>query len=133
MDVLILGGTSFLGRHIVRAALDAGDRVTTFTRGKTNPDLFSGEVEQLRGDRDGNLAALEGRRFDAVLDTSGYVPRVVRAGAELLKDSGHYSFVSTISVYPEEHMLDASEDSPVMELEEDTEQVTAESYGPLKV
>lgn len=133
MDVLILGGTSFLGRHLVEAARAGGDRVTTFTRGKTNPDLFAGEVEQLRGDRDGDLGTLEGKRFDAVIDTSGYVPRVVRAGAEILKGSGHYTFISTISVYPEETMLDADEDSDVLELTEETEAVTAESYGPLKV
>lgn len=83
MKLLILGGTVFLGRHLVEAALDQGHEVTLFNRGQHNPDLFP-SVEKLRGDRDGNLAALQGRRWDALIDTCGYVPRIVRASAQLL-------------------------------------------------
>src|SRR5947209_3273206 len=101
MKLLILGGTVFLGRHIVEAARARGHEVTIFTRGQHGADLFP-DVEKLRGDRDGNLAALEGRRWDAVIDTSGYVPRIVRQSAEALKDSvGHYTFISTLSVFPD--------------------------------
>lgn len=70
MRVLVLGGTAFLGRHVVAEALAEGHDVTTFTRGHTNPWLFP-EAEHLNGDRDGNLSALAGREWDAVIDTSG--------------------------------------------------------------
>jgi 2'-hydroxyisoflavone reductase len=98
MHILVLGGTQFLGRHIVELALARGHDVTLFNRGRTRPELYP-EVEKLRGDRDGNLSALRGRSFDAVVDTSGYVPRVVRDTIDALGDAGHYTFVSTISVY----------------------------------
>ena len=74
--ILILGGTAFLGPRIVLAAQARGHEVTLFNRGRTNPGLFP-DIEQLRGDRDGDLEALKGRRWDAVVDTSGYLPRVV--------------------------------------------------------
>jgi len=80
MRLLVLGGTKFLGRHAVDAALADGHEVTIFTRGKTNAALFP-EVEHLTGDRDGDLGALAGRDWDGVVDTSGYVPRVVRQSA----------------------------------------------------
>jgi len=76
MRLLILGGPKFLGRHLIEAALARGHAVTLFNRGQTNPELFP-EVEKLRGDRNGNLAALRGRRWDAVIDTCGYAPRIV--------------------------------------------------------
>ena len=99
MRLLVLGGTKFLGRAVVEAALARGDEVTLFNRGQTGTELFP-EVEKLRGDRDGDLAALEGREWDAVIDPSGYVPRIVRDSAELLRGSvGHYVFVSSGSVY----------------------------------
>lgn len=102
MRTLVLGGTRFLGRAVVQAALDAGDDVTTFTRGVSGkpPD----PVEALYGDRAvaADLAALEGRQFDVVIDTCGYEPRVVRDSARLLAPStGHYVFVSTLNVFPE--------------------------------
>ena len=99
-QLLILGGTSFLGPHFIRAALARGHTVTLFNRGKTNPGLFA-ELEQLRGDREqGDLAALQGRTFDAILDTSGYVPAHVDATAQRFAGSAqHYLFVSSISVY----------------------------------
>ena len=99
MRLLVLGGTKFLGRGIVDAALASGHDVTLFNRGQTNPGLYP-DVESLRGDRDGDLSALAGREWDAVIDPSGYFPRLVRASAELLRGSvGHYVFVSSISVY----------------------------------
>jgi 2'-hydroxyisoflavone reductase len=98
--ILVLGGTAFLGPHFVRAAQANGHTVTLFNRGKTNPGMFA-DLEQLRGDRQkGELDALKGRTFDAVVDTSGYVPSQVAATAKLLAGScKHYQFVSTISVY----------------------------------
>ena len=98
--ILVLGGTAFLGPHFVRLAQAAGHTVTLFNRGKTNPELFK-DLEQLRGDREkGELDALKGRTFDAIVDTSGYVPAHVEATAKLFADTAaHYQFVSTISVY----------------------------------
>jgi 2'-hydroxyisoflavone reductase len=129
--LLVLGGTKFLGRHAVDAALAAGHEVTTFTRGQTNPELFPG-VEHLHGDRDGDLGALAGRTWDGVVDTSGYVPRVVRQSAELLRDAvGRYVFVSSISAYGD-FSEPITEETPVAELDDpDTEEI-AESYGALK-
>src|SRR5262249_28758125 len=105
MDLLVLGGTVFLGRSVVRAALERGDRVTIFHRGRhaIDEDLRSagaGELDELIGDRRGDLAALAGRRWDAVIDTSGYVPsEVERAARALGANVGRYVFVSSISVY----------------------------------
>lgn len=82
MRLLILGGTAFLGRHLVDCALTRGHTVTVFNRGHTNPGLWP-EVEEVRGDRDNDLGALEGRSWDRVVDTSGYVPRVVRASGRV--------------------------------------------------
>lgn len=133
MKLLVLGGTRFVGRHIVRAALERGHDVTLFNRGQTNPDLFD-DVEQLRGDRDGDLSALDGRRWDAAIDTSGYVPRVVRASAERLAGAvDHYTFISSLSVYPDMSIEGLDESSPVSTMDDPTvEEVTGETYGPLK-
>ena len=132
MKLLILGGTKFLGRHLVEAALRRGDEVTLFNRGLHNPEIFP-EVEKLRGDRDGGLDALRGRRWDAVVDTSGYVPRVVRASAEFLADAVEfYAFVSSMSVYAD-FSRPNDEDSPLATLDDETvEEVTGETYGALK-
>jgi 2'-hydroxyisoflavone reductase len=129
MRILVLGGTRFLGRHTVDAALARGHDVTMFNRGQTRPELFP-DVEKLRGDRDGDLSALAGRAFDAVVDTSGYVPRVVAQTVGALGDVGHYTFVSSISVYADVS-TPPTESSPVAELKEPTEEV-AEAYGELK-
>jgi 2'-hydroxyisoflavone reductase len=129
MRILILGGTQFLGRHTVDAALARGHDVTLFNRGKTRSELFP-DVEKLRGDRDGDLDALRDRSFDAVVDTSGYVPRIVRETIEALGDVGHYTFVSTISVYADVS-APPDERSPVAELTEPTEE-WREAYGELK-
>ena len=114
MDLLILGGTRFLGRQLVEAALGRGHRVTLFNRGKSNPGLFP-EIEELLGERGGDLSALRGRRWDAVIDTSGYLPREVHASAGLLADSaGHYTFVSSISVYEDFARTGLDEGAPVL-------------------
>ena len=131
MKLLVLGGTKFLGRHTVDAALVAGHEVTIFTRGQTNPDLYP-EVEHLTGDRDGDLAALEGRTWDGVVDTSGYVPRILRQSAELLRDAvGRYVFVSSISVY-DDFSRPISETDPVAKLEDPASEEIMEHYGALK-
>ena len=101
MRLLIIGGTRFVGRHIVEAALAHGHQVTLFHRGQTNTDLFP-QVEHLLGNRDGDLAPLRDRAWEAVIDTCGYVPRIVRQSAELLASAvAHYTFISSISVYAE--------------------------------
>ena len=134
MDLLILGGTRFLGRHLVAAALEGGHRVTLFNRGRSNPGLFP-EVEELRGERGGDLLALGGRRWDAVIDTSGYLPREVRASAELLAPSvSRYTFVSSISVYEDFGRTGLDEDAPVhAPPDPEPEELDLELYGGLKV
>ncbi|HEX7083967.1 MAG TPA: hypothetical protein VF186_07625 [Gaiellaceae bacterium] len=130
MRMLVLGGTKFLGRHVVDAALARSHEVVLFNRGQTRPELFPG-VEKLRGDRDGDLSALAGRDFEAVVDTSGYVPRIVRRTLDALGDVGHYTFVSSISAYADLSRPPV-EDDPVAELEEPTEQAVGPAYGALK-
>jgi len=129
MRILVLGGTQFLGRHVVDAALGRGHDVTLFNRGQTRPELFP-EVDRLRGDRDGDLSALDGHAFDAVVDTSGYVPRIVSETIDALDDVGHYTFVSSVSVYAD-LTVPPTEASPVRELEQPTEE-WREAYGELK-
>lgn len=133
MKLLVIGGTRFVGRHLVEAALAGGTEVTLFHRGSGGCTIFP-EVRHVHGDREGGLDALGDGRWDAVIDTCGYVPRVVRASAEFLSDRvGHYTFISTISVYsPFTPGLD--ETSPVAGLDDPaTEEVNAETYGGLKV
>ena len=135
MKLLLLGGTKFLGRATVEAALDRGHEVTLFTRGETNPELFP-KAEKLRGDRSADLSALEGRRWDAVVDTSGYFPSAARASAEALRDSvGRYLFVSSISAYAD-FSDGPNEDSKRAELAEgapmDEMLPEYENYGALK-
>jgi len=132
MNLLVLGGTKFLGRAVVEAALARGHELTLFNRGETNPDLFR-EVEKLRGDRDGDLSALERRSWDAVVDPSGYVPRVVRASAELLEGSGHYVFVSSVSVYRDPIVPGFDESAPLNELEDPATEDVQKDYGGLTV
>jgi 2'-hydroxyisoflavone reductase len=129
MQILVLGGTQFLGRHAVDVALTRGHEVTLFNRGQTSPELFP-TVERLRGDRDGDLAALRGRSFDAVIDTSGYVPRVVTETLDALGDVGHYTFVSSISVYADAS-TPPTEETAVEQLPEPSEDPQVH-YGALK-
>jgi 2'-hydroxyisoflavone reductase len=130
--ILILGGTHFLGPHIVDAALAHGHVVTLFNRGKTNPGLFP-DVEKLRGDRDGHLEALANRDWDAVIDPSGYVPRIVTASATLLAPRvPHYIFVSTISVYHRDNIVGDDETAPVETIADPTNEDVKTNYGALK-
>ncbi|MDP9373627.1 MAG: SDR family oxidoreductase [Chloroflexota bacterium] len=133
MKLLILGGTLFLGRHLVDVALARGHEVTLFNRGRTAPDLFP-DLERLRGDRDGDLAALRGRRWDAVVDTSGRLPRHVRASAGTLAGGvARYIFISTISVYAGFSRPGMDESAPTGTLaDEESEEQTGATYGPLK-
>lgn len=122
-----------MGRHIVEQALADGDEVTLLNRGLTDPDRFP-EVERLTGDRDGGLDVLGERVWDAVVDTCGYVPRVVRASAERLAASGHYTFISSVSVHREDALPGIDEDQAVhIPDRSGREDVTDASYGPLKV
>lgn len=132
MKILILGGTLFLGRALTAAALESGHEVTLFNRGRNAPPPFP-DVEILTGDRDGQLDALRGRSWDAVVDTSGYVPRLVRASAELLAGSvRRYVFISSVSVYAD-FSRPIDESSPLAAMpDESVEDVTGASYGPLK-
>lgn len=131
---LIIGGTRFVGHHIAQAALDAGHAVTLFHRGHTPPRL-EGPYREVHGDRDGGLDALHGSRWDAVIDVCGYAPRVVEQALEAL-DCEHYTFISTVSVYPERPLDQPPirEDDPLLEWRGPrTEEITELSYGPLKV
>ncbi len=134
-SILLLGGTGFVGRHITEAALDAGHDVTIFNRGQTNAGLFPG-ARRLTGDRDaGELSALATGAWDAVVDVNAYVPRRVREAVDALAGRvGHYTFVSTVSVYESAPSGPLTEESPVGGIDDpSTEEVTGESYGPLKV
>jgi 2'-hydroxyisoflavone reductase len=99
MNILVIGGTLFVGRHIVDASLARGHTITLFNRGQRNAELFA-QVEKLRGDRNGDLSTLNGRRFDAVIDTCGYTPAQMQAMTKALgANVPHYVFVSSISAY----------------------------------
>jgi nucleoside-diphosphate-sugar epimerase len=132
VKLLVLGGTKFLGRHLVEAALDRGHDVVLFHRGQTGAGLFP-TLEHVIGDRDGGLEGLHGRTFDAVLDTSGYVPRLVRASTGLLSGSASfYAFISSISVYPDHTPPGYDESAPTLELTDPASEDIAEDYGALK-
>jgi 2'-hydroxyisoflavone reductase len=132
LNILILGGTGFIGPHMVREALRRGHSVTLFNRGRTNNALFP-DLETIKGDRNNGLDGLEGRQWDVVIDNSGYVPRHVRDSARLLAASvSHYVYVSTVSVYASFEQ-DSDESSPLATMaDESREDVTGETYGPLK-
>lgn len=138
MRILVLGGTSFVGRAIVERALVGGADVTLFSRGQTNPTLFP-RVARRVGDRaSGHYASLRsGGDWDAVVDVSGYVPRHVQQSADSLRDSsGRYLFISSIMVHDVARDHDGqvvrNEDTPRVPPLRDTEDVTLETYGPLK-
>jgi 2'-hydroxyisoflavone reductase len=132
LKILVLGGTRFLGPHVAQYALARGHTVTFFNRGRTNPGVLP-QVERIQGDRNGQLDGLKGRSWDAVIDTSGYVPRHVRLSAELLRPQvPHYVFVSTVSVYASFAAAN-DETSPVGRLDDESvEKVDGATYGPLK-
>jgi 2'-hydroxyisoflavone reductase len=132
MRLLVLGGTVFLGRHTVALALERGHEVTLFNRGQSNPGLFPG-AEEIQGDRDGGLGRLAGRSWDAVIDTSGYLPRVVGASARALAGSvPHYTFISSISVYARMAEAGLDEDAALEELAEPGSEDVGKHYGALK-
>jgi nucleoside-diphosphate-sugar epimerase len=134
MRILVLGGTSFVGRAIVEDAQRAGAEVTLFGRGKTGPDLFP-ELTRLAGDRDtGDYAALRPGSWDAVVDVSGYVPRHVGQAMDALDGrAGRYLFISSHAVYQHTDEPGSTEDTPRRPPVRDTEDLTDETYGPLKV
>jgi len=136
LRILILGGTSFLGPHQIRYALERGHSVSTFTRGRTEPSLFPevfGEVEQLIGDRADNLTALEGRRWDVVIDNSGARTEWTRSSAELLKGSvGTYLYVSSTGVYYPYLTTEIGEDTPVDLVDASGGENGSAAYGVMK-
>ncbi len=132
LDILVLGGTGFIGPPMVREALRRGHSVTLFNRGRTNDDIFP-DLETITGDRGGDLEGLKGRTWDAVIDNSGYVPRHVENSARLLSPNvGFYLFISTVAVYDDFTVMN-DEDAPLATIEDETiEEVNGETYGPLK-
>ncbi|MEX0707787.1 MAG: NAD-dependent epimerase/dehydratase family protein [Woeseia sp.] len=137
LSILFLGGTGFIGPHQIEYALARGHDVAMFNRG-SNPGLFGDRVEELIGNRDATidegLSVLEGsRRWDIVVDNSGYVPRHVRDSAALLKGRvGRYIYISTTGVYDFDKTPSVSHDSPLHASFPDTEEVNGDTYGPLK-
>jgi 2'-hydroxyisoflavone reductase len=134
MNILIIGGTKFLGRQLVEAALARGHTVTLFNRGKTNPGLFP-QVETVLGDREHDIAKLAGREWDAVIDVAGYIPRIVRLSATGLEGSvSRYVFISSISAYAEEvfKKIGVDEYDPVGIWKDEMDETSPESYGARK-
>jgi 2'-hydroxyisoflavone reductase len=132
--ILMLGGTGFLGPQTVEAAIRRGHKVTLFNRGKTRPGLFP-DLEKLQGDREkADLKALEGRKWDAVVDTSANVPRWVKqATAVLGTNVGHYIYVSSISAYADLSKPGTEETAPVAMIDDPTtEKIDGRTYGALK-
>ncbi len=139
LNLLILGGTGFLGPAIVESAMARGHTMTIFNRGRTHPELFP-QVERLLGnrdpDKDDGLTALKGRTWDAVIDTSGYYPRIVGASAELLAGAvDQYVFISSISVYSDNSIVNMDESGPIGTMDDPTLETFGDEfqyYGPLK-
>jgi 2'-hydroxyisoflavone reductase len=133
MKILLVGGTRFLGRFVVERALERGHQVTLFHRGQTQPGLFP-ECERILGDRERDLDRLDGRTWDAVVDTCGFTPRAVADIARRLEPRvGHYTFVSSISVYADPVLEGIDETAPLAMLEDPaSEEITGATYGGLK-
>ena len=133
MDILILGGTGFIGPHMVREFLRRGHTVTLFNRGKTNSTLFP-DLEKIRGDRSDDMQVLANRHWDAVVDNSGYMPKYVQNSVSTLSPNiGHYLFISSISAY-ENFAQPMDEDSPLAMMEdENAQEFSWDYYGALKV
>lgn len=133
MNILVIGGTRFVGRALTDALLAKQHTVTLFNRGTSNPNLYP-NVETIKGDRDGDLSELAGREWDAVIDTCGYVPRIVRKSAEALSGCvGQYVFISTLSVFKTQGGA-LTENSALNTLSDPTtEEINGETYGGLKV
>jgi nucleoside-diphosphate-sugar epimerase len=141
LRILILGGTGFTGPYQVRYALSRGHKVTTFNRGKTHPGELPKEVEQLIGDRNGQLDALKNRQWDVAIDNPTTLPAWVRDAAQILKGNVERCvFISTISVYADTGQ-GVDEKAPLAKYDgpdpykETIEAVKAsgyKTYGPLK-
>ena len=134
MRILIIGGTRFVGRHIAQAAADAGHDLTLFHRGKTGAGLFP-DARHVLGDRNDDLAGLRAGEWDATVDVSAYRPRQVRNLAAALDGrGGRHQYISTMSVYQPPLPPNFAEDARLVELADpDIEEVTAQTYGGLKV
>jgi 2'-hydroxyisoflavone reductase len=134
LHLLVLGGTGFIGPHLVRTALERGHTLTLFNRGRTTPAMFTelfAQVESLVGDRDGDIGALANRRFDAVIDDSGYTPQQVRDTTRLLQGNvAQYLFTSTRGVYAGFTTSPMNEDAPLGIAGVPDREWTG--YGPLK-
>jgi 2'-hydroxyisoflavone reductase len=141
MKLLILGGTRFVGRHLVTAALARNHEITLFNRGQ-HPSAALTSVETIYGDRNSDLAKLQGRRWDAVVDTSGYLPRTVRASVEILSHSiDAYVFISSLSAYADASVFGIDETAPIATLTSEqlekanaidsSGQVSAVTYGKM--
>lgn len=130
----MIGGTRFFGRAAVEHAVERGHDVTVFHRGESEPDGLS-DVEHLHGDRTASLERLSGRSWDAVLDTWAFVPGEVRDLAEAAGDRiGLYAYVSSLSVHPDDMPVGATEETAIHPPPyPEAEEVTDETYGPLKV
>ena len=133
MKILVIGGTRFVGKHFVAAALAAGHEVALFHRGRTGSDLFP-EATHLTGDRNSDLEALTEGEWDATVDVCAYVPSQVRSLAEVLEErGGRYLFVSSVSAYAPPEGPGIDEDAPLAQLDDpSTEDVTDQTYGGLK-
>jgi 2'-hydroxyisoflavone reductase len=134
MRILVVGGTRFVGRHIVESALAAGHEVTVFHRGTSGSDLFP-SAEHVLGDRNADLGRLAGRDWDATIDVCAYVPREVdELAAALDGHGGQHLFISTVSVYAPPPGPGLTEDAELATLDDPTtETVTDQTYGGLKV
>lgn len=134
LRILILGGTGFIGPHQVEYALSRGHTVTLFNRGTTNPHLFP-EVEKLRGDRNDDLEALEGREWDVVFDNAAMEPSWVRLSTDVLRDAvKQYLFISTLSVFADDGIVDQTETGSLAVYDEEADAVvTGSAYGGKKV
>jgi 2'-hydroxyisoflavone reductase len=140
LDILILGGTGFTGPEQVEYAIARGHRVTLFNRGKTRPGVFKGRVtDELIGDLNGDTSALQGKKFDVVIDNPTTFPAWVRNAAKYLSgNTKHYIFISTTSVYRDESQIGIDEQSPTTPMPADLDPYTLDPanagrfYGALK-
>lgn len=132
LRILILGGTGFIGPHQVETALGRGHEVTIFNRGRTQPHMFP-HIENLTGDRSGDLAALKGRKWDAVIDNSGFLPRWVKESVKVLKPNvDHYLYMSSLSVYADHSIVGQTEDGALLQFDDKSdEKLDAANYGAL--
>lgn len=139
LNILILGGTGFMGPEQVNYALARGHHITLFNRNKTRPDMFKGQVDQLIGDLNNDTSALSGKKFDVVIDNPTTAPAWVRNVARYMKgNTDHYIFISTISVYPDNSVPNADETAPTTPMPDSLDPYTLDRqnfgryYGALK-